>query len=555
MLLLATGAHAQTASQLTPPRIAPPVVRDEGAVAIPENAGAVAPAGSETVFVQVVAVAIDGDAPAAAVDRLKFSLVGKRVSVAEVFAAAAELESAFARSGRILTRVVVPAQTLADADGDARVRLRVVEGFIERVDTAGIPTRVRRRVDAVLEPLVGDKTITLAQIERRLMLASDVPGLTLSSTIATGSQPGGTVLIIEGRHRPVTGFLTFDNLLSRELGRLSFGFGVDFNSVLGAGETIYLRASGLPNTGRKTSVLDPTPRNRALAAGFALPLGSDGLNVSAEYTDARLAPRYDSARPGIASHFERLSARVQYPLVRSRSLTVGSELSLDVQSERVRIFDPVDLPVSEDRQRVLRAGLDLVSRLPGGGYVVASVKGSVGLDILNARSAKEASAILPLSRAGSDAAFQKLEFALDAVQPLVPDLSLAITARAQSSLGQAMSNAEQFGIATARGISPLPSGLIQGDSGHVVRGELRALLQIARTVPPVSPYIFGAQGSVLLEEPSFFERRRTDASVYGVGARITLPAGVTASAEYGRASTDLFAGSTDRLTFSIIAQF
>ncbi|RYD61853.1 MAG: ShlB/FhaC/HecB family hemolysin secretion/activation protein [Sphingomonadales bacterium] len=410
-------------------------------------------------------------------------------------------------------------------------------------------------MDALLAPLVGDKTVTLRQIERRLMLSSDMPGLTLSSTITAGSQRGGTVLIIDGQHRPVTGFLTVDNLLSRELGRLSFGIGIDFNSVLGAGETIYLRASGLPNTGRKTSVLDPTPRNRALAAGFALPLGTDGLNISAEYTDARLAPRYDGTRPGIASQFERLSARVQYPLVRSRALTLGSELALDVQRERVRIFDPVDLPLSEDRQRVLRAGLDLVSRLPGGGYVVASVKGAVGLDIFNARSADEASPILPLSRAGSDAAFQKLEFGLDAVQPIVPDLSLAITGRAQSGLGQAMSNAEQFGIATARGISPLPSGLIQGDSGHLVRGELRGSLQIARTVPPVSPYIFGAHGSVLLDQPTFFERRRTDASAYGVGARLTLPAGITASTEYGRASTDVLADSTDRLTFSIIAQF
>ncbi|MCA1197284.1 hypothetical protein K9B35_04840 [Sphingomonas sp. R647] len=69
-----------------------------------------------------------------------------------------------------------------------------------------------------------------------------------------------------------------------------------------------------------------------------------------------------------------------------------------------------------------------------------------------------------------------------------------------------------------------------------------------RTVPPVLPLISGAQGGVFLNRPTFFERRRTDASA-------TLPAGVTASGEYGRASTDVLAGSTDRLTFSIIAQF
>ncbi|MDV3455893.1 ShlB/FhaC/HecB family hemolysin secretion/activation protein [Sphingomonas sp. HF-S4] len=554
-LALAGTAHAQTASQIIPPSFAPPTVRDDGAIVLPESTGAVAPAGSDQVFVQVVEVAIEGDAPVDAVARLKARLVGKRVSVAEVFAAAAQLETALARSGRVLSRIVVPAQTLAGADGGATLRLRVVDGFIERIDGAALSKRVRGRVDALLAPLIGRKDVTLAQIERRLTLAGDVPGLTLSSTIAAGTQFGGTVLIIEGRHRPVSGFLTFDNLLSRDLGRISFGLGVNFNSVLGAGETIYLRASGLPNTGHGTSVLDPTPRNRALAAGIALPLGSDGLSLTTEYTDARLAPRHEAALPGIASHFERLSVRLQYPLARSRSFTLGSDLGLDVQRERVRIFDPANLALSEDRQRVLRGGVDLFARLPGGGYVAGSVKGSFGLDVFNARSAADATPILPLSRAGADASFEKLEFGLDAGQPLASNLSLDIKARAQAGLGQAMSNAEQFGIATSGGISPLPAGLIQGDSGYLLRGELRAPFDLAKIGARLAPYVFGARGGVRLEQPTVFERRRTDASAYGIGARLALPAGITASAEYGRAHIERVSGTANRVTFSVIAQF
>lgn len=551
---LACAAHAQTASQVTPPSFARPTVRDESAIVVPESTGVGAPAGSDNAFVQVADVAIDGDPPTDAVARLKARLVGKRVSVAEVFAAAAELETAISRGGRALSRVVVPAQTLAGAEGGATIQLHLVEGFIESTETGTLSRRVRGRVNSLLAPLVGRKGVTLGQIERRLMLASDVPGLSLSSTIAAGTQFGGTVLIIEGRYRPVDGFLTFDNMLSRDLGGISFALGINLNSVLGAGETVYLRASGLPNTGHGTSVLDPTPRNRALAGGFVLPLGSDGLSITTEYTDARLAPRHDPALPGIASRFERLSVRAQYPLVRSRSFTLGSDLGLDVQRERVRIFDPADIALSEDRQRVLRGGLDLFARLPGGGYVTGSVKGSFGLDIFNARSATEASAILPLSRAGSDATFQKLEFGLGAGQPLARNLSLDINARAQSGLGQSMSNAEQFGIATLNGISPLPSGLIQGDSGYVVRGELRAPVDLTRIGARLSPYVFGAHGGVHLVQPTAFERRRTDASAYGVGARLALSARLTASAEYGCAAIDSVPGTARRVTFSLITQ-
>lgn len=556
LLALATAAQAQTASQIAPPTFAPPVVNDKGMIRLPDSVSAVAPAGSDAVFVQVREVAIDGNAPADAAARMRERLIGKRVTIAEVFAAAAELEAEIARDGRVLTRVIVPAQTLEDAESGAALRLRVVEGFIERIDTAALPKRVRSRAEALLASLVGRKDVTLAEIERSLALASDIPGLTLSSTIAAGTQFGGTVLVIEGRHRPVTGFLTFDNLLADDLGRTSFGLGIDFNSVLGMGETIYLRASGLPNTGNGTSVLDPTPRNRALAAGVVLPLGNDGLSLTTEYTDARLAPRHAAALPGIASRFERLSLRLQYPLLRSRGFTLGTDLGLDVQRERVRIFDPATLPLSEDRQRVLRGGVDLFVRLPGGGYTVASVKGSFGLDIFNARSAADANPLLPLSRAGSDASFEKLEFAVDIGQPLAQNLSFDLKARAQLGLGQAMSNAEQFGIATLSGISPLPAGSIQGDSGYVVRGELRAPFALGKPgIIQLSPYVFGAHGGVRLEQPTALERRRTDASAYGIGARLALPRGITASAEYGRAHIERVRGTADRITFSLIAQF
>src|SRR3546814_19550551 len=94
-------------------------------------------------------------------------------------------------------------------------------------------------------------------------------------------------------------------MLPSSLGRYAVGLGLDGNSALGLGETIYLRASGFPNGGRETSILDPTPRNRALAGGVILPIGTDGLTLNMEGVDARTAPRHRGFPHGTDSRFNR----------------------------------------------------------------------------------------------------------------------------------------------------------------------------------------------------------------------------------------------------------
>lgn len=559
-LVGAGPAAAQTASQITPPSYAPTQAGPAAPVVIPRDTGTAAPEGADRLEVTLADVVVEGGAAdPAALPELRTAVVGRRIKVSAVFAAARALEARYAREGRVLTRVVVPAQSLADG---ATLRLVVIGGRIERVDTDRLPAPVRGRIAALLAPLVGDDTVTQREIERRLLLAADLPGVTLRSTLIAGGAAGGTVLVVEARYRPVTGFVTADNTLPTALGREAFGLGFDFNSVLGAGELIYLRASGVPNTGRRTSFLDPTPRNRALAAGVIVPLGNDGLTFNLEVTDARTAPWNDATLPGFGSRFRRLSGRLRYPVVRSRALTAAAEASFDAQDERVRIIDPLVLPLSLDRLRIARVAGDLAAYLPGGGTATARIEGSFGLDILGARSAADATPILPLSRAGADADFQKLELAAAFDQPLARHVAFALRGRAQTSFGQALANAEQIGLATLDGISPLPSGTLQGDAGYVGRAELRLPFAAAldRAAVQIAPYGFGAYGGVRFENPTFFERRTTDAYAYGGGVRLATQsaAGVPAasfSLEYGRAHVDGRPGHPDRLSFTAVIQF
>ena len=553
-----TSLHAQTASQITPRTFAPPrAVTPAAPLSLPADTMRTPPPGADALFVTLAAVAPTGGTLAPdTVAALQSRLVGKRVSVADIFAAAGEAEATEARRGRVLLRVTVPQQDLRDG---ATLRLAVIEGFVERVDASGMPSRVRGVVEAMARRLVGARDVTLADLDRRLTLVGDIPGLAITTTLSPGTQPGGVVLSIAGTHRPITGFVSVDNTLPDSLGRTAVGVGIDLNSVAGGGELIYLRASGLPSGG-STGFFDRTPRNRAVAAGLVVPLTDNGLKLALEGTDARTAPRRGSPLlPAFASRFERLSVSLRYPLVRRRGASVGVEARFDAQRERVRIIDPLTLPLSEDRLRIARLSGDATVALPGGGFAGAEVEGSLGLDILSARSAADATPLLPLSRAGSGASFGKLAVSGTIEHPL-GRLGLAAVAHAQTSFGKPLGNSEQFGAARADAISPLPTGSLQGDAGYSVRGELRAPIAFGTgsVRAGFTPYVFVANAGVRFEQPTALERRSTQAFAYGGGIRLAGSAtdgspGITAGAEYGR--VHLPGSHPDRFSFVIVARF
>lgn len=553
-------AYAQTASQITPPTFAPPPPRVDAPIVIPQGSGAQAPAGAEEIELSLGEVSVEGaDLDTKALANLRETLVGHPVKLSEVFSAARALEADFARQGHVLTRITVPAQSL---NKGATLKLIAVQGFIERVDVTGLPRPVQRRIAATLAALEGSTDMTQANLERRLLLAADVPGVTLRSTLAAGETPGGTVLVVEGTYRPINALLSVDNSLPSALGGKNFAIGVTFNGVLGAGETVYLRAAGIPNVTRDNSFLDPTPRNRMLAAGAIVPIGHDGLRLNVEGTDARTAPRHADTAPGFGTHFKRLSTRLNYPFIRSRALNLVGEVTFDVQNERVQIIDPLTLPISLDRLRVLRSSIDGRAALPSNGMARLRVEFSSGIDALGARSAAEATPVQPLSRAGTDADFQKLTIDAGIDQPLAPHLALSANGRAQTAFGQVMANAEQIGIASADGLSPLYSGTLQGDSGYVLRGEILAPFDLdARGLfARLAPYIFAAHGEVHLERPTVVERSNTGATAYGFGLRVNGQtaggsAGVSATLEYGRAKIEGIRRETDRVSFSILTQF
>ena len=551
------GASAQTASQITPPSYRPPLeTMVGGGLILPQTEGLATPAGAETLFVHLSGVEVEGGFATldSATHELEARLTAPRVSGAAIFSAARELEAAYARAGYVLVRVVLPPQKLVDG---SRLRLIVINGYIEKIETKDVPEAVRARIAAVIAPLEGRRSLTLAEIERRLLLAGDTPGVILHSALAPGEQPGAAILIVEASYQPMSGLVTLDNTLAQSLGRWNPGLGADLNSVTSLGDLIYLRANGDPNMG-PNGFLDPYPRNRALAAGIVLPIGTDGLTFNVEGTNAR-TEQVPASGFETTDVFERLALRLRYPWVRARSFDFNTEFAFDAQDEKQSVFlTDNGVPLSLDRLRILRLSGDGDWRMAWGGVLSGRVTASFGVDGLGARGVASITPLLPLSRQYADASFQKVEASFAYSQPMIDHLAINLNAHGQFAFDQAMAHSEQIGIATPTGLSTFDNGSLQGDSGLVLRGELASPWNVPvfsdALAAVAAPYGFAAAGELYLQHPTALEPSRLRAASYGLGVRF---AGSTQASlsnasltlEWGRQARSDGVPAGDRFTF------
>ena len=522
-VLAAGPGLAQTAAEITPPSFAPEPRPLTGALVFTGAPGLGAPEGAEALTIALSGVEIEGAFPQmaaanrATVDRL----TAGRIRASEIFDAAQALEVAYAEAGFVLARVVLPQQELRDG---GRLRLVVVDGFVERIDTDAVPDPVRGRLEGVVAPLAGQPGLRLGRIERALLIAGDTFGVALSSALARGETPGGTQLLLDAQFRPVTGFVGFDTGLGADLGRLSLDAGLELNGLLGLGETLYLRTSANPSGDDGDGiggVFGTTPRMRALAGGAVIPLGRDGLTFTLEGVQSRTTP--DAEDVPSTSRFDRLSLRVAYPWIRTRARTLSGRVVLDAQTDRQALLLPGGrVPIHRDVLRVLRAGGTLVESLPGGGVVELDAVLSVGIDGLGARSAAAATPELPLSRQGADAGFTKLSFSAQIVRPMGAQFVGALSLSGQTAFGKPLLKSEQIGLAGAGMVSGLDPGSVVGDSGVSLRGELRRPRETTMGAAPLrlTPYAAGAVGVAVLHRPTALEPASTRVASIGVGLEL-----------------------------------
>ncbi len=544
------AAYSQTApSRTVPETVAPQPVRTDPGVTLPETRLTAAPAGSENLSVRIDHVAIEGASDALTDDAtaLARSIEGRTVTIAELYDLAARIEALYIGQGHVLTRATVPPQELKDG---ATLRIVIVEGFIESVDVAGVPSGIRGPAARRLQPLAGATGLTIGDIERRVLLAAQLPGTTLKTTLVPGTQLGGAKLVVEATHAPVSGGLSVDNFLSDAYDNVNFEGRIALNSVLGQGEQFYALAS----TTRDFDLFTGNPYRRIVGAGAAMPIGNNGLTLAAEYLHADTNPIPATGGVAVSGSFDRAVASLKFPLVLSRreSLAISGGFELVNEHQDVNGFN---VRLSEDKLRSLNLGVDWAKAMSSRSTLGANLHFTQGLDGLGARDQGDATASgILLSRQGAQPDFSKLSGGASINHRLGKSVNLRLVARGQASFSGALPSSAQFALDGADGLSGYTIGSISVDSGVTGRLELSSRHEAGANAQ-ASPYVFAAAGTGSLDQPTVLERKHPNGWSLGAGLRTSFARHFYINGELSRSHSNIFTKDQTRLMASAGIQF
>ena len=311
-------------------------------------------------------------------------------------------------------------------------------------------------VSARTASLIGLRHVTLNEIERRLLLASDVPGQSLTSTLERGATPGGTQLVLETKQSYVTGSIGIDNDLPQSLRNFEWTGSLAVNSALGLGEQAYVSGTSGYNLGQLFSGQSPI---QVFGGGVLLPIGVDGFKINPEYTNSVTRPIPPAGTPQTTGYYQRFDLRASYPLLLTRAQAITVQGTYEWAEESL-VANGFASDLYLDRYSAARLQLEDRLRLPWDAQ--ADVTGVFSQGLGGRDAADAAASGVPLSQQGSSPTFSKLALNVNYSQPLPYEFQFALIGQAQTSFRQAVVFGRADGARRA-------AGRLRLSRGHVHR--------------------------------------------------------------------------------------
>ena len=537
VLLLAMSYTAVNAQSLAPSALTPtylaPQTGDQRSLAavLPPKGPPLAESALSSMNVLVGQIQVDGGfaAQASATESILSRYLGRRIDAKKIYELAMAVEQMYTAAGFMLVRVVVPAQALVDG---ARLHLSVIDGYVENIDVRELPETVRAIVQIRLQPLVNRRGLTTSEIERCLLLAGELPGVRLTSTLVPGSSLGSARLIVAGTFEAFHGTLQIDNHLSRLEGPWQSAVTVAGNSLMGFGDQVYVYVSG----SRPTNFSEIGRTLAIEGAGASLPYGFDGSVINTEVTTSSTHTAARQQVPASAGLFKRASVHWATPLVLTRS--EREELSLGAETINQQLTLPDFSTVLQiDDYQAARVKISQDIAFNGGQTLTWSLGASRGIGGRGESSAARSG--VALSNSGASPHFMTLN---GKFENLISNNMIQVRSNATSqwSFGHPVFTSEQFSLAGADSVSSFSSGDLQVDSGVTARLaiEIASPVSFMQRRFLTTPYLFMAGGLGRDEQPAIGLAGPIRASSWGAGARASWSDAVQCVAEISRGASN-----------------
>lgn len=400
--------------------------------------------------------------PAAEVRAIFAPLEGRTILLEELRKAAQQLEDRYRARGYFLTRVFVSPQQVKEGV----LEVQVLEGYIGKAIVEGPNAPSRRHAEKMLAPVVDQHPARFLDLESRLLLLNDVPGLSATSLLRQGAVVGSSEMLVTATRTPNAYRASFSNTASSTLGPNTYGLGATLSQPLGRPGLLDIDISA---SGRKFEEL------RTLNTRYAMPIGDHGMILAVGALMAKAKPGGAAAGLGLRSRIASMNARLRTPLLRSRPNSVYFDLVLTLNRSKTGIILASGLsPLVEDKSTVAETSLTWQQAGWLNGATTVTVSAARGLEVLgaNGRSAPRPSVV------GFKPDFTKLNYSLQRTQIFTDRLSGQFNVQGQYSDDRLASGelASFGGPSIGRGYDP---SVLAGERALGVAGEVEYALPFA----------------------------------------------------------------------------
>jgi hemolysin activation/secretion protein len=454
--------------------------------------------------------------PESAFRPLFANLIGKDVKLSDIQDVADKIERTYRDQGYMLVRAYVPPQRVSNGV----FTINVVEGKIADVVVQGGSSGTQEEIKDYLRPSQGVAPLPLATMERSLLLANDLPGVSARGVLRPAeAMPGASDIVITVDEPRITGGVGFDNRGSRYSGLWTLNGDVEVNSIFGADQL----GAALTTSPDASEQIAGQLRYRSAIGGSGLIGGLVGSITHGE-------PGSTLSAFGVKTDSWAAGPRLTYPVIRTRAQSLQLDGGFTAQEASIDILGS---RVSHDDWRVVDLSATYLTSNFLGGSWLASLGVAQGLPGIGATDNGAAT----LSRKGGYTDFTKLTGQVNYLAPLGHGFSLALGGRGQYAF-EPLINGELIsfgGVQTGRGYDP---GAIVGDHGVGGSFELRYDVPFANSwLLGIEPYIFtdGAE-TWYIQRGAAIDTSLKNQSIAsaGGGVRLTLPHNATLGLEGAR---------------------
>ncbi|WP_170226921.1 ShlB/FhaC/HecB family hemolysin secretion/activation protein [Sphingorhabdus contaminans] len=447
---------------------APQLVRSEAAVvppeSLPDNSG-------EGIRIGSVLIETDDSVNHNIFEKVIEPYLGSNASGEDLAKLAQKIAEIARSEGMVLANAYVPEQQIELGI----VRIKLDAGSIDKVRIEGSANKALHRL---LEPLVG-KLVLKHELERRLMLANNIPEIVVKQTELI-NENGARVLIVRVQQRKKTsGQIVVDNFGSNKIGPLRARLSVEAVALFEDSDSL--------NVTFRTNPAEP---QELLAASvvYGVGLGTNGTRaeVATAWSDSNIDPSSGFGKRNAGSRYASLA--VNHPVYRSRN----ANLWADGQIEYLKVDqDSFGAVLQSDTVVTLSVGLSSSYRL-GEGWLRTGTQLRKGLGIFGANGPLDPFS----SRADADGTFTLARAWVNWSGYAVGNMTLRMAVSGQYSADPLLSS-EEMGLGGAYTGRAFDFYERSGDNGILALAELGYEHSNSKSwIRRLQPYVFVDGGYV-----------------------------------------------------------